>query len=47
MSEEINEIKEALLVLAKYVDGIAWRVTKGEEREGIKILEEIREMLDK
>lgn len=48
MNEEIVQIKEAILVLASYTEGIAWRVSTHEEKKaGMTILKEIRKILDK
>jgi len=44
-AEKIEKLKKALVLLAKYVDSIGWRVTSGEDREHLRILEEIREIL--
>jgi len=47
MTEEIEALKEAILVLANYVDGLAWRVSTREERIArTDIHSEIRRLLE-
>lgn len=47
MTDMLEPLEQAVLRLAELLDGIAWRVATEEERKaGVKILEEIREILD-
>ena len=47
-AEEIKKIKDAIIILANNLDGIAWRVSTEEERRaGIAIAEKIRKLLSK
>jgi len=46
-AENIKQLKEAVLALAAYLDGVVWRVTTEEEKKaGTDILSEIREKLE-
>lgn len=47
MSEETDNLKEVVLLLASYVDALANRAATPDEKGKITLLQEIREMLDK
>ena len=46
LSEEIEKVKKALLILAGNLEGVAWRVSSTEERNaGIEISNKIRKII--
>lgn len=45
-AEKIKALKEAILVLANYLDSVVWRTSSEPERTGINIHAEIRKILE-
>lgn len=46
MVSDIDNVKEAVLRLAKIVEDLAWRVSTEEERKSLYIVPEIRKILE-
>lgn len=47
LAKEIERFKKAILAIADYLEGIAWRVSTQEERDaGIMIHDKIKEIIE-